>query len=120
MDYQYLYLVKQGRITKIGITDNVQDRFSAIRYDTGAGIKVLFLRRLFYAKNKEKALHKRYKTQKKVHKGRGKEEWFKLNFLQRIFLVLELNFIWLLTWICLLALFSVSLFGLFSLFRLLS
>ena len=111
MDYQLLYLVKQGRITKIGITDNSKERFSAIKSDTKAPINVLFVKRLPYTKSIEKWLHVRYKAQKRRHVGRGKEEWFKLNIFQRFFIVLVLNLLWLVILILFSALFFVTLFG---------
>ena len=116
MDYQFLYLVKQGSITKIGITDNSKERFSAIKSDTKGSINVLFLKKLPYASKVEKWLHRRYKAQKKRHVGRGKEEWFKLNLFQRLLIILCLNAIWLLILICFCSIFFITLYGFFKLF----
>lgn len=84
----FIYLVRQGRITKIGITQFPKDRIRQIEYDTGNKVTVLFMQRIPYAKQLERWVKMRYKKLKHRHKGRGKEEWFRFNIFNIAFLLL--------------------------------
>ena len=90
----FIYLLKQGRITKIGITQFPKDRIRQIEYDTENKVIILFMQRIPYAKNVEKWVKKRYKSRKHRHKGSGKEEWFRLNIFNIAFLLFCFWAIW--------------------------
>lgn len=101
LDYRYVYLMHRpwrGFLRgeyKIGIARNVNTRRRDVDDDVPGDVEVIAARRIIFARAVEIALHDHYARRRFRLNVRGKKagktEWFRLNFLQRISIVLRLN-----------------------------
>lgn len=86
LGYQYLYVGKTSgeRIFKIGISGNPKIRESFINKSIkGSREKIVFHAPTYLAYPIEQWLHAMYRTRRKIYKGSGKTEWFRLSLLHR-------------------------------------
>ena len=82
-DYRFVYLLKKGRLTKIGISTNVERRQREIKR-SGTATKLITARRLFFAQRIETRLHRKYKQKRRRIKGSGGTEYFYLNLIEKL------------------------------------
>lgn len=82
----------ERRKTKVGIVksgNSVRKRSEAIS-KSGQKNRILFTVWLFNERAVEARLHRRYRTRRAKATGSGRTEWFKINWLERQFLKIEL------------------------------
>lgn len=86
----YLYLMRQKNLTKIGITDNIKERLSQIRYRHGKDVKVSLCLSFKDNRDIEKRLHRRFSAKRHVFRNKKDREWFCLSLNDIIWLCLTL------------------------------
>lgn len=107
-DYRSVYLIRDKKKVKIGISTNTKRRLREIESSqNSSGLKILASVSLFYARKIEKRLHSKYQARRVLHHGAGKTEYFKLTFFQVIAIKLKLRFIQFLQMISILFILSI-------------
>lgn len=91
----YLMQYRNGRSCKIGISHHPRKRLKAVDDDICCGrVKLLVARRVPFADQFEKHLHKTFAASRFTFEnaGSGKTEWFKLNLFARLYAYFLIQF----------------------------
>ena len=87
----FLYILRYGSFTKIGITRaNLEGRFKNIDRTTAGRQRLAFAFLLFRPRRVEAELHRLYARKRTRLQGSGGTEWFKLNVIDRAELYVRL------------------------------
>lgn len=100
----YLYLIQDGQSSrhKIGITTRPDLRIEQIREEVPkARYEIVF--KIYRAYANEQRLHRKWSCSRFTFKGSGKTEWFRLNWLEKIFIYGD--YYWIVAWQFLLPVF---------------
>lgn len=110
-EYLYLLQVIDTSKFKIGITTNMENRLQAINKSLKKNeVVVISKARINNAKKKEKFLHDLFECSRFTFLGSGKTEYFHLNWLEVIFVMIWVWWFKWRIWVWLILILGVSIF----------